>query len=100
MGREEEVLNVPRVYVDPQPTPNPNAMKFTVSAPVSPDGSQSYGSKEAAESSPLAKALFALDGVASVFMLGNFVTVNKAQEANWNDLAPSIAEVIEEQFSK
>lgn len=83
------------VFVDPQPTPNPNAMKFNVDRQVTSGGSESYASKEAAESSPIAKAIFALDGVANVFMLGNFITVNKRDDASWNDLVPDVIEAIE-----
>lgn len=85
-----------KIYVDPQPTPNPNAIKFNVNVAVTEGGSQSFTSKEAAQDSPLASALFALEGVASVFMLGNFITVNKDPAASWNELVPSVIEAIEE----
>ena len=84
-----------RLSVDIQPTPNPNALKFNLSVKVVEQGSKSYTSKEAAAESPLAKRIFELEGVTSVFMLGNFVTVNKSPSASWNDLAPGIAEILE-----
>ena len=84
-----------QVYVDPQPTPNPNAMKFNLSVKVTAGKGESYSSKEQAESSPLARAIFALDGVTGVFMLNNFVTVNKSESASWNDLIPDIVDAIE-----
>jgi len=90
---------VAQVYVDPQPTPNPNAMKFNVSVPVAAGKSESYASKEQAACSPLARALFELDGVAGVFMLNNFVTVTKKESASWNDLVPEIVEAIESALS-
>ena len=89
------MLLVAQVYVDPQPTPNPNAMKFNVSVQVTSGKSESYSSKEQAESSPLARAIFALDGVTGVFMLNNFVTVNKSESASWNDLVGDVVEAIE-----
>ena len=58
------------VSVDIQPTPNPNAMKFNLSVKVLEEGSKSYTSKEAAAESPLASRIFELEGVTSVFMLG------------------------------
>lgn len=88
-----------RVSVDIQPTPNPNALKFTLSVKVLEEGSKSFSSKEAAADSPLAKRIFELEGVTSVFMLGNFVTVNKADSASWNELAPEIAAILEEELS-
>lgn len=89
-----------KVFIDPQPTPNPNAMKFNVSQPVTQGGSESYSSKEAAEASPLAARIFALEGVAGVFMLGNFVTVNKDPGASWNELVPSVMDLIDEHLSQ
>lgn len=86
------------VDVSYQPTPNPNSLKFTVSATVVESGSKSYASAEAAAESPLAKSLFELDGVASVFMLGNFITVNKSPEAAWEDLAQEIMDRIIDYF--
>lgn len=81
-----------------QATPNPNSVKFTLDRPVIAAGSASYTSPEAAQASPVAAALFALEGVAAVFMLGNFVTVTKKPEAAWEDLVPSIVAVLEDHF--
>lgn len=87
------------VSVDIQPTPNPNAMKFNLSVKVLEEGSKSYTSKEAAAESPLASRIFELEGVTSVFMLGNFVTVNKTDAASWNVLAPEIAAILQEELA-
>lgn len=81
-----------------QPTPNPNSMKFTLDRQVVESGSESYMNAEAAEKSPLASALFKLNGVASLFMLGNFITVNKAPEAAWDDLVPQVEEALRAHF--
>lgn len=82
-----------------QPTPNPNSMKFTLDRKVVESGSKSYMNKEAAEESPLARALFEVEGVASLFMLGNFITVNKEPQAAWEDLVPKIEDVLRSQLS-
>lgn len=87
------------VDVQFQPTPNPNSLKFMVNRTVVESGSESYMDAEAAKKSPLATALFELEGVASVFMLGNFITVNKQADAAWEDLAPAISEIIAEQLN-
>lgn len=88
------------VDVQYQPTPNPNSLKFIVNQTVVESGSESYMDAESAKSSPLASALFTLEGVAGVFMLGNFITVNKKPEAAWEDLAPAISEIIVDHLSK
>ena len=68
-------MNYVDVMVDP--TPNPNAVKFTLDRPVTEGGSQSYANKEQAQANPLAAKLFELPGVAAVFFLNNFVTVTR-----------------------
>lgn len=81
-----------------QPTPNPNAGKFVVGRPVSPPGtSRSYHTLADAEDDPLGRALMALDGVRSVFMVRDFVTVSKTDDADWNSLAPKVEALLQEQ---
>lgn len=88
------------IDVQYQPTPNPNSLKFTVNKTVVESGSASYMSAEEAQDSPLAAALFAVEGVASIFMLGNFITVNKSPEADWTEMVPQLTDVIVEKLSE
>lgn len=81
-----------------QPTPNPNSMKFVLDRPVVSGASASYMSAEAAQDSPLASALFAVEGVAGLFMLSNFITVTKSSDARWEEILPKLQSVIEEHF--
>lgn len=82
-----------------QPTPNPNAGKFTVNRPVV-DGkaSKSYFSAAQAAGDPLAASLFAIDGVASLFMVEDFVTVTKRPDVEWSMLAPRVIEALGAHF--
>jgi hypothetical protein len=68
-----------------QPTPNPNAMKFVLDAPVTPQPI-SYFNADAAGAHPLAKRLFEIKGVTSLLLLGDFVTINKSPAAGWDDI--------------
>lgn len=78
------------------PTPNPNAGKFTVNrAVVEGSSSKSFYNAEDAAHDALAAALFELEGVASVFMVADFVTVTKEAAANWEKLVPEVQGVIE-----
>lgn len=70
-------------------TPNPNALKFTVGRPVGGPITLSSGDSD----HPLAAPLFEIEGVASVFMTADFVTLTKAPDGDWNAIAP-IAETI------
>jgi|SRR5438105_6917623 len=72
-------------------TPNPNAVKFLLKEPVTSGTTRSFHSAEEAATDPLAGALFALGDVASVFYMDKMVTVEKAEEADWDDLLPRLA---------
>ena len=80
--------------VQAKPTPNPNAMKFTLPARLFPRP-LSFASREAAAAHPLAAAIFALGGVYNVFMVQDFVTVNKLPEVAWESLIAPIQAQIE-----
>ncbi|MFQ5893185.1 MAG: NifU N-terminal domain-containing protein [Nitrospinota bacterium] len=82
------------VQVSVQPTPNPNSAKFVLDRPVSGGEMRSYMRKEEAAGDPLGEAIFAIEGVETVFMMADFITVNKASEADWADLAPRVEEAI------
>jgi Scaffold protein Nfu/NifU N terminal len=83
-------------HVRYQPTPNPNAGKFTVGRKfIEGRTSRSYFTREQAAADPVATALFALDGVASVFMVDDFVTVTKDDAADWSELGPRVSDVLE-----
>jgi hypothetical protein len=47
-----------------------------------------------AKDHPVASRLFAIGGVSGVFLLGDFVTVNKAPEARWSDITSSVKRVL------
>lgn len=79
-----------------QPTPNPNAGKFTVNRTVVEGStSRSFYNPEDAADDTLGAALFELDGVTSVFMVDDFVTVTKSPTAIWDKLVPEVQAVIE-----
>lgn len=79
-----------------QPTPNPNAGKFNVGRPVVEGrSSRSFFNADQAAADPVASALFELDGVASIFMVEDFVTVTKQPAADWSDLVPQVTSTLE-----
>lgn len=87
------------VDVIAEPTPNPNSVKFTLNRPVSEGKSQSYMNPEQAEASPLAKALFEIPGVKSVFMLNNFITVSRDPAVEWEAIIGRVEETIRDHFA-
>jgi len=76
---------------DIQETPNPNAVKFILKEAVSYGTSHSFDSAEKAENDPLAKSLFEVDAVVSVFYMDKMITVEKTDEAEWDEILPLLA---------
>jgi NFU1 iron-sulfur cluster scaffold homolog, mitochondrial len=76
---------------DIEETPNPNAVKFILREPVSNGVARQYGSSELAQGDPLAKSLFDVGHVVSVFYMDNMITVEKDEESDWDDLLPTLA---------
>ena len=62
-------------------------------------GSVNFSNPREGMASPLAKRLFAIDGVTSVFFGSDFVTVSKGEDAHWNLLKPEVFASIMEHFS-
>ena len=83
-----------KVQVDPQKTPNPNAMKFTLNQTVAETGSFSFNSGDADIAHPIAAAVVALDDVVSVFGVNDFITVSKSDSADWQVLMPKVVDAI------
>ncbi|HTF57460.1 MAG TPA: NifU N-terminal domain-containing protein [Planctomycetota bacterium] len=79
-------------------TPNPNSLKITVSVAVSAKP-VTFASAAAADADPLAKKLFAVSGVKSVFMIANFVTVTKDPAVAWEDLSDRLEDIVSSHFS-
>lgn len=76
---------------DIQETPNPNAVKFILKEPVSYGTSHSFKSIEDAEKDLLAKSIFAIGDVVSVFYMDKMITVEKTDEADWDEVLPELA---------
>lgn len=78
-----------------QPTPNPNAAKFLLDRPVS-DQPISFLRASEGSTHPLARQLFAISGVSSILLLGDFITVNKTPEARWSAVSRKVKQALAE----
>ena len=76
---------------DIQETPNPNAVKFILKEPVSYGTSHSFKTFEEAESDNLAKAIYGIGEVVSVFYMDKMITIEKTDDAEWDELLPELA---------
>ncbi|MFN0122656.1 MAG: NifU family protein [Blastocatellia bacterium] len=81
---------MPRIS-DIEPTPNPNAVKFILQEPVTIGSSRSFPNFASAQNDPLAASLFAVGDVTSVFYMDRFITVNKDEFADWEELKRRLA---------
>lgn len=72
-------------------TPNPNAVKFILKEPVTNGAPRSFNSAEEAADDALGKSLFEVGEVVSVFYMDRMITVEKENEAEWDDLLPKLA---------
>lgn len=76
---------------DIQETPNPNAVKFILKEPVSHGTSHSFKSAEDAVADKLATSLFEVGEVESVFYMDKMITVEKSDDAEWDEILPLLA---------
>ena len=76
---------------DIEETPNPNAVKFILREAVSNGVARQYGSADLAENDALAKSLFDVGHVVSVFYMDRMITVEKDDEGDWDELLPALA---------
>jgi Fe-S cluster biogenesis protein NfuA len=86
------------MFIQTESTPNPATLKFLPGLTVLETGTADFPSTEAAEASPLARRIFAVDAVRGVFFGSDFVTVTKAEDAEWDHVKPAILGAIMEHF--
>ncbi len=81
--------------VEIEPTPNPDAMKFVVDQPITMGFmTHSFEDEESAAQVPLAKEIFSLDHVISVYFADRWITVTQDGSADWAELLREIADPI------
>ena len=85
------------MFIQTEATPNPATLKFLPGGQVLENGSREMQNAEDARVSPLASALFAIDGVSGVFFGPDFISVTKSS-GEWQHLKPAILGAIMEHF--
>ncbi|CAF1207417.1 unnamed protein product [Rotaria sordida] len=90
------------MFIQSQETPNPNSLKFLPGRPVldSGVGTRDFPTIQSAYISPLAKQLFRVEGVKSVFLGSDFITITKEHDdIQWQVLKPEIYGAIMDFFT-
>jgi Fe-S cluster biogenesis protein NfuA len=86
------------LFIQTEQTPNPAAIKFIPGCAVMSSGTMDFPSPESAWRSLLVEELFKIPGVGGVFLGSDFITVSKAENAEWMILKPLILGSIMEYF--
>ncbi|MBE1283265.1 MAG: NifU family protein [Rhodobacteraceae bacterium] len=86
------------MFIQTESTPNPATLKFLPGQTVLEVGTADFPSADTANKSPLAQRVFAVDGVAGVFLGNDFVTVTKDDAVEWDHIKPAILGAVMEHF--
>ncbi|KAH9308208.1 hypothetical protein KI387_036119, partial [Taxus chinensis] len=87
------------MFIQTQSTPNPLSLMFNPGKPVMEVGSADIPNARSAMGSPLAKALFGIDGVARVYFGSDYITVTKSEQVSWDILKPEIFAAVMDFYS-
>ena len=85
------------MFIETEATPNPATLKFLPGRVVADRDVLDFRSSAEAESSPLARRLFAIGDVGGVFFGSDFVSVTKTA-GEWHHLKPAVLGAIMEHF--
>ena len=75
-------------HASPSPTPNPDAMKFTLDTTL--PAMFNVTSADAAAGHRFAEAVFAAGGVAAIFGVDDFITVTRQPGFEWDPIVAAV----------
>ena len=87
------------MFVQTQNTPNPNSLKFLPGKKVSNVDSLEFINIDDTDNS-LIKNILSINGVESIFLGSEFVTVNKNDNIDWNDIKHIVISLINEFYEQ
>ena len=85
------------MFVQTEITPNPNALKFIPGKAVSNSGSFEITKKEESNID-LVRSLLSINGVTGIFLGSDFLSVNKEENKNWEDIKHIVISLINEHY--
>ena len=86
------------MFIQTEITPNPNSLKFFPGKKVSNDSPIEITDKTLTDNE-LIKNILSINGVKGVFLTDEFLSVNKDQTTEWNDLKHIIISLINDFYS-
>jgi len=81
------------MFVQTEVTPNPNSLKFLPGKTVSNNGSFEVTKKEETDSD-LVRNLLSVNGVTGVFLGKDFLSINKSENTDWEDIKHIVISLI------
>ena len=85
-----------KITLTAMPTPNPNTVKFLVNKTFFELGSIDFPTQESAKDSLLPKTLMDVDGIESVMIGTNFVSISKEDSAGWEVVLEPASDIIKD----
>ena len=86
------------MFVQIQKTPNPNSLKFIPGKIVSNNGSFEINNKDEVNND-LIRNILSINGVTGIFLGEDFLSVNKKENTNWEDVKHIVISLINEFYS-
>ena len=86
------------MFVQTQNTPNPNSLKFIPGKKVSNSGSFEISDKEKVNNE-LVRNILSINGVTSIFLEEDFLSVNKLEKSEWEDIKHIVISFINEFYA-
>ena len=86
------------MFVQTEVTPNPNSLKFIPGKPVSNDGSFEVTKKDETNNE-LVRNILSINGVKGVFLGADFLSINKSENIDWEDIKHIAISLINEFYS-
>ena len=87
------------IAVDVETGDDPEVIRLVTNLKLAPEGPESYTSRaDGDEGSPLAQALFGIEGLDALEIAENILVVRRAPDVEWYDLVDDITEALKDFF--
>ena len=86
------------MFVQTEVTPNPNSLKFLPGKAVSPNESFEVIKKNESNNE-LVRNLLSINGVEGIFLGGDFITINKYDDIEWEEIKHIVISLINDFYS-
>ena len=87
------------MFVQTQKTPNPNSLKFLPGKKVSEDGPYEILNKDETNNN-LIRNILSINGVTGIFLGEDFLSINKEEGADWENIKHIVISHINEYYSE